>query len=271
MRSAAWGVNVPDELTIGEFLIGILPRLSSDKSLPWWPPDCFGLCLALLKRTGAYAVVSRDWPPEPRQDDALRAWRDKVGELGAAWRKGIGGLETQWSFDGLASEWKTVCQSFDLPLGETRRQRALCDALIKIVAVADEASEGVSAPQPEAGEYDPVLYIASDTLRGWGTLCLDIDGSRRLVLPRKHTPQSGLTERSLSLYLSLCEASEVTPQWQPSPFLQTDSLNLLLIPWPFEVVVNQFQETTDTAGRLPKDFGFFTFTTDSPEDLTERV
>ena len=64
-----------------------------------------------------------------------------------------------------------------------------------------------------------------------------------------HTPQNGLTERSLSLHLSLCEASEVTPQWQSSPFLQGDSMNLLLIPWPFEVLVNQFRETADTGAR----------------------
>jgi len=48
-------------------------------------------------------------------------------------------------------------------------------------------------------------------------------------------------------------------------------VNLLLIPWPFEVRVSQFRETTDATARLPKGFGFFTFTDDSRENLTERI
>lgn len=30
------------EATVGEFLIGILPRLSRNKRFPYWPPDCSG-------------------------------------------------------------------------------------------------------------------------------------------------------------------------------------------------------------------------------------
>jgi hypothetical protein len=51
-------------------------------------------------------------------------------------------------------------------------------------------------------------------------------------------------------------------------------MNLLLIPWPFEVLVDQFRETADAAARLPKDFGFFTFASDSEgrsENLTALV
>jgi hypothetical protein len=48
-------------------------------------------------------------------------------------------------------------------------------------------------------------------------------------------------------------------------------MNLLLIPWPFEVLANQFHETADTVTRLPKDLGFFTFTDGSQADLAERV
>src|SRR5271157_4766559 len=87
MRSAAWGCEgiMPDEATIGEFLIGILPRLQNDTTFPWWPPDCFGLCLALLKRTGAYAQALRDWPPEPKEG-ALAAWTHTVRKLGEKWQ-----------------------------------------------------------------------------------------------------------------------------------------------------------------------------------------
>jgi len=260
-------VNVPDELTIGEFLIGILPRLRSDTSFPSWPPDCFGLCLALLKRSGAYAQLLRDWPPA--KDATLAAWTANVREMGGIWRQG-------WlHFGGMASEWRVVCQSFGLSLQAVSDNRALCEALMKLVATADEASEGVGAPMDQAADGDDdLLDLASVRLTQSGTLCAYIDPSRLRVLPRMHTPQNGLTERSLSLYLSLCEASEVTPQWHPSPFRQTDSLNLLLIPWPFEVLVDQFHETADAAALLPKNFGFFTLIYDSegqPENLTAFV
>src|ERR1039457_6550679 len=146
---------------------------------------------------------------------------------------------------------------------------------MKLAAAADEACEGVGAPKNQAaGEYGTLTDVGSALLRESGTLCTTIDQSRLRVLPRMHTPQNGLTERSLSHYLSLCDASEVTPHWLSYPFLENESINLLLIPWPFEVLVNQFRETADAAAGLPEDFGFFTFTHDPesrPEDLTECV
>src|SRR5580658_4672868 len=105
------------EVTVGEFLIGVLPRLSSNTALPSWPPDCFALCLALLKRTRAYAQLLRNWPPNPANDDALKAWSDKVRELGMRWRRF---LQSGGPFDDLAGEWQTICQSFELPLAHTR-------------------------------------------------------------------------------------------------------------------------------------------------------
>jgi hypothetical protein len=256
---------MPDKATIGEFLVGILPRLQNDTTFPWWPPDCFALCLALLKRSGAYAQLLRDWPPS--KDRTLSIWAARVRKLGEKWQRS----QPKDYPDDLEGEWQVVCQSFAIPLKELREQRALCEALMKLVAVADEACEGVGAPKDQAREDDPLQDLGADLLAEYGTLCLEIDPSRLRVLSRMHTPQNGLTERSLSLYLSLCEASEVTPQWQASPFIQNDSMNLLLIPWPFEVLVNQFRKTAGATARLPKGFGFFTFTDDSPEDLTERV
>src|ERR1039457_3357088 len=99
MRSAAWGcVGTIMEATVGEFLIGILPRLSSDTRMPSWPPDRFGLCLALLKRSGAYAHVLRDWPPSTV--GGLGTWTSGVRELGIKWRSTA---QTGLSFAELAA------------------------------------------------------------------------------------------------------------------------------------------------------------------------
>lgn len=109
----------------------------------------------------------------------------------------------------------------------------LLKALMKLVAVADEACEGVGAPE---------------------------------------APQNGLTERSLSLYLSMCDAGEVTPRWLSTPFPQHDSMNLLLVPWPNEVLVSQFRDVTDNATtELPDGFGFFTYDILGGDDLFALV
>jgi hypothetical protein len=80
---------MPVESTIGEFLAGILPRLQHDTSFRWWPPDCFAVCLTLLKQTGAYTELLQDWPPDRGKDDALMRWASSVRELGQKWRAAL--------------------------------------------------------------------------------------------------------------------------------------------------------------------------------------
>ncbi|HUO28599.1 MAG TPA: hypothetical protein VMU80_05250 [Bryobacteraceae bacterium] len=244
------------EATIGEFLTGILPRLRDDRSLPSWPPDCFAVCLALLKRTGAYAKLLQDWPPDRHASEGLAKWTTSVQETGNEWRDGW----SSWTPNTeLTTAWQRVCDSFGAALGGLSADRALCEALFKLVVVADEASEGTGAPEdPE--EDDAFLRASRDALRSRATLGDEIDPTRLRILPRMHTPQNGLTDRSLSLYLSLCEAGEVTPHWLSTPFLQHESLNLLLIPWPAEVLVSQFRDVTNAANMaLPDRFGYFTY------------
>jgi hypothetical protein len=259
------------ELTVGEFLEGILPRLRTDRAFPRWPPDCFALCLALLRRTGAYSQLFLYWPPAGETEGALEKWATGVRQLGEKWRRV---WTQQQPFSDLAREWQLVCESFALPLHAASHHRPLLEALMKLVAVADEASESVGAPKDgETEEDDYLLEAASEVLENAGTLCQEIDRSRLRVLPRMHTPQNGLTDRSLSLYLSLCDSSEVVPQWLSIPFIQRDSFNLLLVPWPLEVLVSQFRDVTDSAReQLPEGFGFFTYDSSGAEDgLLELV
>jgi predicted amidohydrolase len=258
------------EITLGEFLCGILPRLRSNRDLPQWPPDCFALCLSVLKRTGAYVRVFSKWPPGEHDEGSLDKWVADTQELGAKWRR-------SWIFDqpfmDLNTAWQEVIESFDLPLKHVNWQNPLCDTLIRLTAVADEASESVGAPLlDEIDAADRLLKVAMFYLQSFKTLCNEIDGTRLRVLPRMHTPQSGLTERSLSLYLSLYDPCEVVPEWLDSFFIEPESFNLLLIPWPFEVLVKQFRDATDSAlTRLPEDFGFFAFDIEPGQGLTDSV
>jgi len=262
---------MPGETTIGEFLFGTLPRLRTDTKFPWWPPDLFALCLALLKQTGAYTQLLRDWPPDQDEDgSALQDWAANVRKVSDEWRTALRqGLGP--SFSGLANEWEQVCRSFQRQLCTVAEDRDLLKALMTLIAVADEASEGVGVPE-DAEEDDLFLRLTRGFLREDATLCVEIDPARLRVLPRMHTPQNGLTERSLSLYLSMCETGEVTPRWLSTPFLQHDSINLLLIPWPHEVLVSQFRDVTDTAtAKLRDGFGFFTYDSLASEDLIGLV
>lgn len=251
---------MPGEVTIGQFLTGILPRLRSDAKFPWWPPDCFALCLTLLKYTGAYTQLLQDWPPDRGKKEALAHWTSSVRELGKEWRTAIHLKRpfSDLSINGLSNEWQLLCDSFPQPLWKVGRDHLLLRALMKLIAVADEASEGVGAPE-DTGEDDFFLRSTRAFLKNDATLGLQIDHTRLRVLPRMHTPQNGLTERSLSSYLSMCHAGEVTPRWLATPFRQRDSINLLLIPWPLEVLVRQFRKVADSATQLPERFGFFTY------------
>jgi predicted amidohydrolase len=245
---------MPNEPTIREFLSGILPRLRDDDRFPWWPPDCFAICMALLKQTGVYLKTLHEWPPDRSGEDAVARWAAKVRELGRAWRT----TPLLKGFDGLKTEWEVLCNSWDRLLWTVEKNRPLCEALITLIAVADEASEGAGSP-PDPDEDDEFLRT-SRRFAAFGSLRVETDEVRLRVLPRMHTPQNGLTDRSLSLYLSLCDAGEVTPRWLSTSFIRGESLNLLMIPWPFEVLASQFRDVTDRAEAvLPDTQGFFTY------------
>ena len=241
------------ERTIGQFCASILPRLRRSKKLPDWPPDLFALCLGLLKCTGAYSTIFQDWPPKGH---SLNAWSSGAARLGRQWRSQY---RPRQPFQGIESEWQLICSSFDQPLSSLPKNRPLCLAVIKLLATADEASEGVGMPEDEAGD-DLFLQAGRKVLQDSATLGMEIDHNRLRVLPCTHTPQNGLTHRSLSLFLSACDGGEVRSRWLTSQFLEHDSLSLLLIPWPPEVLIRDFQDVTaEATSKLPEHFGFFAY------------
>src|ERR1035441_8028224 len=115
-----------DSLTVGEFLGAILPRLHTDRKFPNWPPDCFALCLALLKRTGAYSMVLRNWSPvHGGSAESVETWNSIIVDLGRKWRTG-------WnSFDGMSHEWRLLCDSFPRPLKDLSSDSTLSQVVMK--------------------------------------------------------------------------------------------------------------------------------------------
>ncbi len=190
---------------------------------------------------------------------------ERVGE---AWRaKAIGkaplpGELTRW--------WRVISANFNRELSRIIVSRSCCAALINLMAAADEACYGVGiGPINTTGSGNKNAFLEEaeglllETITIGSTLCREIHPSRARVLPKMHTPQSGLTIRSLSHYLAYCPAGDVVPNWLSSGVdTQHHSLNLLVVPWPRQLQPIQFQESkkvnlTDVVGE--GGYGLFTF------------
>jgi hypothetical protein len=117
-------------------------------------------------------------------------------------------------------------------------------------------------------EVDPFSEDASELLLhtaaryGASTLCKQIRPSTVRVLPKLHTPQIGITIRSLTHNLALCPAGDVKLQWAESLSEGRHCLNLLLAPWPLHVAPAHFQAIKPADAvleDLAKDYGFFEY------------
>ncbi|HWH61491.1 MAG TPA: hypothetical protein VN682_27965 [Terriglobales bacterium] len=163
--------------------------------------------------------------------------------------------------------------------------RALGAVVLELAVLADAASVGVgvagytgqtASEQDFYNQADKALEYDSDG----SSLCCEIDKSRLRVLPKMHTPQNGLTIRSLSMHLALCQGHDITPLWVLSgawskPLL-TSSLNLLLVPWPEHVRPSQFAESAALPANspsAPSQYGFFSYSPSpaSEQNLVNRI
>lgn len=152
-----------------------------------------------------------------------------------------------------------------------RSRRRLCEALLQLSAAADEACRGVGLAMVSKGKGNAFLGEASQQLQisektlGASTLCKQVRHAVVRVLPKLHTPQSGITIRSLTHNLALCPVGDVKAKWSerilPKQSRQ-HCLNLLLVPWPRTVNPRHIQSVNPGKAELrdlPKRFGFFKY------------
>ena len=156
-------------------------------------------------------------------------------------------------------------KSKDLPLTSLGEQKTILAALVNFLASADEACAGLGISLTSSGNdtFTKIAELSLFPADNGSTLCKRIHPSRARVLPKCHTPQTGLTIRSFSHFLALVPSTEVCPDWF-SFCAETNehALNLLLVPWPTDVVPRQFRATetqkiSDEVGR--GGYGLFTF------------
>src|SRR5579864_2908074 len=245
------------EETLRDYLEYLIPGVTGHTA-PTWPPDAFGLAAATLHRSGAYSTIFNGSPAD-------KNWGTTMRETGTAWRSAwTDSSRHRTVLPNNITKWWDVVRAAacsDIPISRVKLNEKLADALLRICVCADEASNGVGIPisNPEMPKLDrreivpPGLTIGSDPFQlhadmlllpksTGSSLCELIHHSKLRVLPKMHTPQSGLTIRAFSHHLALCMPNEVHCEWHMLPVnTQGFCLNLLLVPWPKVVRPAQFQ------------------------------
>jgi hypothetical protein len=218
----------------------------------------FAFANLVLDHTEGYRFVvappdSRSWPPLPDWDAAVR---------GAAreWRKAAGRPDVVLP-PLVESCWDTVTRRRDTPLSALRGGDPweLCEALLTLHAIADEACAGVA----QGGTADHSFErLAWHSLQGRGSVAR-LSPARVTVVPKTHFSGRGITIRSLSRYLAL-SYEPMDLRWrstQVEPTAGRQEYNLVLVPWPLSVTAKDFRPARST--RLDNmdlgHFGFFEF------------
>ncbi|RMH18255.1 MAG: hypothetical protein D6696_13505, partial [Acidobacteria bacterium] len=266
--------------------------MARGKKPPAWPPDAFALAGSILHRSGGYQTVVDSWPVDRAKED----WIGWIEDVGRRWRQGWPNVPGE-----VAGWWQQVVGRRRLPLAEVPGDRELCRALICLCAAADVACAGVGVfvswtPGDQTGarrgvaaddlwwEANKKLMVSANAPKLGATLCdpPTVDPWKVRVLPKFHTPQTGMTLRSLSHHLALCPSEEVVPCWSMlppglHPRLQSNRrmINLLLAPWPMRIQRNQFAPSSPARGNLrtmPDRFRFFSFSKPSdPTGVVDRL
>ena len=229
-----------------------------------WPPDLFALTSLLLAKSGAHTYVTN---PHAGNLEAVHTRAANAVAIGQTWRSQLDDVD---SFDVLADHprtkplsrghvqqllnntpaevknaWGPFLQSWsglNPNLVHTDGLQDLHDDkhaqdvghLLFLHAVADAACEDVLTHT--ASKF---LQTCKARLFRDGTLSF-CDPSRVVVLPKQHTPQVGLSLRSISLNLAFHQRPAAS-QWLGNT--DTDArrqLRLLLFPWPFVIRCGEF-------------------------------
>lgn len=138
----------------------------------------------------------------------------------------------------------TVSSDYNLPKAIESR-RAVARALVTLYAIADNACIGFGLPEKYQSQQAP----AAKFMHALANLLLTATGSlstlpkfHGVVLPKMRTPQAGQMIRSLSHHLTF-HTTEVEVVWRtiPWPNHHQKTLNILALPFPFEVREANFQ------------------------------
>src|SRR5262252_364366 len=239
-----------------------------------WPADLFAVTNVLLERSEAYRFAlspssGLEWPPA-----RFPNWSEAVEEAGRQWSVWVEGREG--FLPGLlAEEWSVLREQDEMPLEHLAQglDSRICEALLTLHAIADEACAGLGIPLETAyGKGCVYRARARELLARTGSLAR-IPPHFLRVLPKVGTALNGSSLRSFSLYACV-QGPEVDVRWHklPTRHIGTDPgarhANLLLLPWPLRVRESDFRPLEGSVQRLAKEpFGLFEFAPSEKLDL----
>jgi len=167
------------------------------------------------------------------------------------------------------------------------------EALLSLHAIADEACTGWGIRSPQTLQLECISETAKSKAQEFAEQLLSIYGTmatlyyrRGRVLPKRHTPNVGITLRSMSANLSFHQSSVDVAWWvnpeksslliekfstrkrdEKAPGLVSrndSSLSVLLFPWPFEIYSKDFKQVQNSnINSHARETGFFVY--DPPE------
>ena len=199
--------------------------------------------------------------------------------------RGRGGSAQQWSAwaedphgpaPGLvAEEWGVIRERADTPLCDVAEGRdwRLCEAILTLHAVADEACAGLGVALDSVGGQGCIFRARGrEVLARTGSLAR-LPGSFLRVLPKARTTPNGTSLRSFSRYACL-QRAVVDVRWYKVPARhagadpRTDHANLLLLPWPLRVRESDFRAAQGSVQDFADEpFGLFEFAPTERLDL----
>jgi hypothetical protein len=257
--------------TVGSIWLTLAGR-PADGELLVWPPDMFAFTDVVLDRTEAYRFAvsppaGRDWPPTPAP-----AWREALGTAARRW--------SEWAGEPLGDppdligrEWRVVRDALEMPFDEIASGQAwrVCEALLTLHAIADEACAGVAVGTSARDEIGASSLLRMRELLALTGSIARIDPSLLRVLPKYRTAPGGITSRSISRYASV---TGPRVEYRVHSGTTTDTgnafhrVNVLLLPWPLRVSADDFRPVPQSIReRDLEPFGFFRFDPSEPFDV----
>jgi hypothetical protein len=239
-----------------------------------WPADVFALTEVILKRSEVHRFALSPpegwvWPPSRISD-----WPEAVEEAGRQWGRWVENRKTMFP-ELVAEEWKAFRERAGMSLDDlaTGRDWRMCEALLTLHAIADEACAGLGAAL-DGDNRKGCIYRAygRELLARTGSLARVRTPFLRVV-PKLRTPTAGASCHSFSRYVCVHDG-HVDVRWHKIPIrrLGTDArarhANLLLLPWPLRVRESDFRPLEGSVHATDKEpFGCFEFGPSEKLDL----
>lgn len=259
---------------------------------PWWPPDLFGACAYILEALGAYPHIipgqGGGWGPAYQEvsDNEREKWIDAARE----WRSEPRVPEL------VTTLWKALLASTDTTVLRSAGKKAVLTGWVKpvfaLAVIADEACSDVgyvdaddhgsgsswiakTVATADKKQIEKSKVKSESRSRTDGkkanrhtrmrnradSITMRLSRDFAAVQPKSRTPQVGCTLRTISHNLALLPPqSKVSATWQRVPAAMpevTRPLNILLVPFPYDIEPAWVSGTRQTPDGDTKPWGWF--------------